>query len=258
MKIISFDCANKSLGVSIIEYNDNWRSILNSIINAHKQFMSRIDTTTDILSALSHIKQTLEHLQLAIDDIFSLKYGNVFDLIPNMKVKNSDIKIRSSRLKGALNYIDNIFIHIFNNAPIDKILIENQMAPNDKSHEVASKIYDHYTPASYDFAECVSYPAYNIYKQQISRKTSVELIGGSLKQKLSFSRKGRLSNFIVKYASNYGANKAHSKFNFLIWIKTFKLDSLIIGIPQKNLDDIADSFLMALAYIKKYHWHCCD
>ena len=57
------------------------------------------------------------------------------------------------------------------------------------------------------------------------------------------------SYFINKYAKAYDANKAHSKNNFLYWTKYKNIEYMIKDIKKKNLDDIADSCNMILAWI---------
>ena len=69
---------------------------------------------------------------------------DVVDLIPNKKIKDTNVITRSNRLKSYLNYIDTLLINEIksnNENHIIKVLLEYQMGPNDKSRNVCSKYY---------------------------------------------------------------------------------------------------------------------
>ena len=86
------------------------------------------------------------------------------------------------------------------------------------------------------------------HENQLDRY-DVEIVGPSLKNKINLVKDQPHSFFIQKYTKSYDANKAHSKANFLYWIKTKKAELMIKNIKKKNLDDIADSVNMTLAWI---------
>ncbi len=74
-------------------------------------------------------------------------------------------------------------------------------------------------------------------------------MNASYKNLIYFDKTLIHSNFIKKYANNYLANKNHTKYNFLYFLKSFNLMHLIKNIKKKNYDDIADSFMQIIAYV---------
>ena len=77
----------------------------------------------------------------------------------------------------------------------------------------------------------------------------IEIVGPSLKNKINFDKGKNLQFFMNKYAKPYDANKKHSVANFLKWVNAKNIINMVENIPKKNLDDIADSVNMALAWI---------
>ena len=118
------------------------------------------------------------------------------------------------------------------------------MGPNDKSRNVCSQILYHYCNTDFNFNSVTDLICdKNIYKY------NVEIVGPSLKNKINMDIEKPYSYFINKYAKAYDANKAHSKNNFLYWTKYKNIEYMIKDIKKKNLDDIADSCNMILAWI---------
>ena len=106
-----------------------------------------------------------------------------------------------------------------------KILIEYQMNINYKSNYICSQIIYHY----------IDY--------------EIQIINPSLKNSIHFAENLTYANYIEKYITNYTANKNHTKDNFLYWLNKYGLISCINHIPKSNIDDIADAFMMCIAYI---------
>lgn len=201
MRIISFDCATKSLAVSVIDFNEKWKETNPKTLN--------------------------DYLNL-INNLINIIYIDVFDLAPN-GIKSITSIEKSINLKNCLQKLDIEFPNP------DLILLEYQMASNHKSHDISSKIEYHYAPSN---------------QQSIQpTKPKILIIGPSLKNTVALSPEGKYQNFIQKY-TKYIANKNHSKFNFILFLKEFNKIHLISKIAKKNLDDAADSFMMAFAYIK--------
>ena len=70
------------------------------------------------------------------------------------------------------------------------------------------------------------------------------------KNKIYFSEDLHYSNFIKRYKNNYTANKQHTKHNFLYFLKTYNLMHIVDKVKKKNLDDLADSFMQIISFIK--------
>lgn len=213
MYYLSIDVANKSLAVSFIYYNKKIK--YNKI---------------DINETFSNIALSLTCLNKQINNNIKYYICEVTDLIPNKKIKQTTIVERSKALNEYLVKLKERINNFINTLNVNKIklLIELQPSFNDKSKTTFNQII-------YEFS------TNEIYK--------IKIMNASYKNKIYFSKQLMHSNFIKKYANNYLANKNHTKYNFLYFLKIFNLTHLIKKIKKKNYDDIADSFMQIMAYI---------
>lgn len=151
----------------------------------------------------------------------------VFDVTKKKKTKTVE---RSALLKECLKKIDSMLLDL--NIKPQTILVEYQMSANDKSRCVSQQIVYHYS--------CMS-------------NTIIDIVGPSLKNKVSFSTKEELSHgfFMAKYASKYTANKNHCKANFLYWLSIHGLSDILEknSIAKKNIDDASDSFMQIFGWL---------
>ena len=218
MYILGIDCANKSLAISIVEVN----------IEA-------------FVPTSGSVEERLRHLQEYVDNKIKICYINLFDLIPGKKVRDTSSEYRTRRLKAVLYAIDCVARGF---GKIDLVLIEYQMSHNDKSRDISAKLLYHFSNVCSEFSSIypVSVPLMPVLY------SSALIVGPSLKQKVSFAPHLKYSLFCEKYCSNYTANKAHSKANFIHFAAIFEYD--ITAIPKKNIDDVADSFMMIVGYLK--------
>lgn len=206
MRILSFDCANRSLAVCLLDINTG---IVGQLYDGIKQF--DINTMMDIT-----------------DDYIKIHIFNVYDLTNG---KNTDTVMKASLLKKCLGTLDDIISSING---VDQVLIEYQMPSNDKSRCVSQQILYHYVD-----------------------KAPVCIVGPTLKNKVVFSTLDKLSHgfFISKYASNYTANKNHTKANLLYWLDIFDKTHLLDNIKKKNIDDISDAFMQIFGWLS-FGKHC--
>jgi hypothetical protein len=232
MQIISFDVATKSLAVSIISYNYNFAEAMTKIGVKYQEYrdykrnssLAGVDYISDILGKYAEL---LDQVNAIMGAMFTIEYLEVKDLIPNQKIKDTNIIERTVKLQEYLAHIDTL---LPNDPAQCKVLIEYQMGPNDKSRTISSQIMYHfakYTPQGLD----------------------IQLVGPTLKNKIFLLNDPNsiYSRFVEKYTTNYAANKNHSKYNFLKIIDIYGYHRLIKNIPKKNIDDIADSALMSIA-----------
>jgi hypothetical protein len=253
MYIISFDIASKSLAISIILINTNWKIEILNYIDLYN-LLKKEDPESKKYDTLIKKYKCIKEINYIIHNIIQIKFLDVVDLTPNMKLKDVHVIDRSARLSS---YICNLKLYINTNIPIAetekvKVLLEYQMGPNDQSRNVGSQIL--YAFSGID-------PSYKSNNLPIVDNTNVihsrkhiydpMIIGPTLKNKLCVAQGGEYSAFVEKYATNYTANKSHSKFNFLQWMKTRpELERQLIGsIKKKNIDDIADSVNMCIAWV---------
>jgi hypothetical protein len=239
MYIISYDIACKSLALSIIYFNKNWKNDLKKIQN---EYYKNIDKCSNPIEIYNYTFQFLINIDKILNEMINPIYLDVVDLIPNQKIKDTNVIIRTSRLKSYLNMIDKKINDLNDDI---HILLEYQMGPNDKSRNVCSQILYHYSGTDSNFNNSNS----NIEKIPDLYKYTIEIIGPSLKNKINFDIDKPYSYYTTKYVKLYDANKNHSKDNFLYWINKKNMNYMIKDIKKKNLDDIADSVNMTLAWL---------
>jgi hypothetical protein len=230
MRVIGFDCGIKALGVSIIDFN---------ISDAKKKIVIIEEKWKKTRKAL----QMLEEMNELLNNMIKIVYVNVFDLLPSQKVEETTSDLRSSRLKAVLLQLDRF-------RPFDEVIIEYQMCPGDKNREIHSKIEYHFASPDNKYCSCLSKKSdEDEEKKELCNRQKIITVKPSLKQKIAIGENGKYSNFIQKYSSNYTANKAHSRYNFLEWIELFGCDVDVCKIKKSKLKDVADATLMVLAHV---------
>jgi len=214
IKILSFDCANKSLAVCYILYNIEWRNdVLSKIGEATSRLAS--SNTESYMEALELYSQILVEIDGILNNIYKIEYYDVFDLLDGKKVKDCDAITRVSGLHKCLQALP------FRD--IDYVIVEDQMSLNEKSRGVYYCILYHYI----GLCEVISMKACQKNKH------------------MNFGA-GDLRDYRIKYSDSYRANKAHSKANFISYLSTRKQTP----IPKRlapYADDIADAFFQVIA-----------
>jgi len=157
-----------------------------------------------------------------IDHIIEPIYMDVFDLADGKAAKLMTIDDKARALKIVLSGIDTHLIEPY------ITLIEYQMNANHQSNAVYNMLIYHY-----------------------ASKSPVHTIKPSLKNTLYCHQQLKLSDFLASSSSNYLANKNHCKWNFVYFIILLGHRDKIKHIAQKNLDDIADTFMQCLAWHKR-------
>lgn len=160
----------------------------------------------------------------AIDSLIQPLALGVFDLCPGGSARSISTADKAAALKKILSAFDE-------NIPSGefRVLIEYQMNANHLSNAIFNMITYHYAGRA---------PIHTVYP--------------SAKNAIHLHPQLKLSSFLADASSNYSANKAHCKFNFLYFMALFGHSSHLIGIRQKNLDDIADTFMQCLAFHKSF------
>ena len=240
MFYLSFDCANKSLGVSYFQYDLNSSVSLIKLCNNYYDMLNiEYDVNSSILNNIKRLKLKLKTKELIskyikflielnklLDSVIDIRYLDVINLLNDRKTKNVNIIDRSVCLKTKLLYIDSL-LNISNQTTV---VIEYQMNCNDKSRTIYNQLIYHYS--------CIN-------------KFIVKVIAPAFKNKIYFSEELKHNKFIQIYRSNYIANKKHTSANFIYFMNVFDKSELISHIKKKNIDDISDSFIQALYIVKQ-------
>lgn len=237
MNVISFDTATKSLAISIIKYNTNFSDDLTLLYNNYKANQElNIKHLSGSIEAVDNYNKLLQDTIKLVDERIQIKYLDVIDLIPDQKVSDTDVIYRTEKLYNFMNHrFDKILKdHVTDNESMI-FLLEYQMGPNVKSNAISTQLI-------YHLAKYISYSNY----------VDIKLVGPSLKNKVYIGGdENKHSEFIEKYKTNYAANKNHTKHNFLKLIAGLNKQEMIKDINKKNIDDIADSVFMSLAFVIK-------
>lgn len=218
VRVLSFDCANRSLAVCYASIDKS--------------------NHTQLLDCIKKGKDTAEiYLQYA-----KIHFIKVYDITQGKKL---DTVQRTILLKTTLDELDkdievankaicdgkNMGGENVGNVIYDQVLIEYQMSANDKSRCVSQQLLYHYCG-----------------------KAKLKLVGPTLKNKIDLSSDGSLSHgtFMAKYTTKYTANKNHSKENFKHYLKKTNNIELIKNIKSKNIDDVADAFNQIIGFLNKW------
>ena len=197
--ILSFDCAHKSLGVTLLAVDHCWFAL-----------------SSTLSSTLSPPPQPPPPKQLPsqLPPGFILLEVKVVDLLPGLKLGQVSALDRARALKQALGRYSSL-------PPSTIVLVEEQPPKNNKSTTVQDQLL-------LFFCDWL-----------------VKLVQPMQKNKVHFGLP--LDLVKLSHGSNYSANKAHSRANFEPFARANSLD--ISHIPTANLDDAADSFMQAVAWL---------
>lgn len=127
MKILSFDCAVKNMGIVLVDWDSKWTEKITDV------FMSiQFESTNEIIDKLNKIEKLLF-------EQWDILYAKRADLIPGRNVSQVNAIDRARGLNTILCMIDEEF------PIVDLILIEEQPPANFKSREIMDYIVYHYS-----------------------------------------------------------------------------------------------------------------
>jgi hypothetical protein len=261
MRIISYDCAIKSLGVAIIDFDlgkccGDICTLLDTFISEEKLINYSTATAHQLYHRINEFIKLKEMILSTIYNSPTILYLNVFDLIPGKKVSEAK-QLKTERLHGCLTYTK--LIAESGGKDIDYVLVEYQMNANDKSREVMNQIKNFYSPSSFGFSQGSNFFAKKFSKRLISLRlygndintVKFKLIKPTLKNTLSFTKELSYSNIcsISNSISTYKCNKIHCRKNLVYYLESRGLSGYLDGVKASNIDDVADAFMQAFAWV---------
>lgn len=237
MNILSFDVANKSLAVSLINYDVKYDLNILNCINKFKEKrieISRNLTMDNIIILLTKFVEMLDKIKYIYTNKVTIKFAKVNNFFPYRKIDAVSIIERTEKIYSFLIELDKILLDFLNDEKFT-VLIEYQMGPNVKTRTVSDQIVFHFM--KYKFIR----ESFNEY---------IYIVGASLKNLVYIGdEKADYSNFVSKYTKLYTANKEHAKFNMFRLLKYLNQEIHIKNIEKKNYDDIADSIMMSFVWV---------
>jgi len=243
--ILSFDCADKTLGVCLLSY------LPSDIINEH---VSLIESERDSKQRLSQIAQL-------VTSILTVKSAWLFDLVPGLVVRDTEDAIRLSRLKYALKSIRKVLddAHI----KLDRIIIEYQMGQNDLSRLISPAIVYEFVDADSNIKINIGHLPTNEVRngltQHDDKKTidvpsqNIVMIGPAFKNSFHFAKHLAYSTYASKYQTNKTANKHHTSENFKYFLALQSINNPRYAFNLKDkhseINHVADAFMQAVYWI---------
>lgn len=210
MRVLSFDCANRSLAICYATITDD---------AMYARSLSAALETKDVKKCEELINSyTIVHILKIVD-------------VTKTKTMPPFIK-RTSLLKKALSVIDAEILKLDGDAGKgpDTVLIEYQMSLNDKSRCVSQQLAMHYIPV-------------------VGVTPAVYSVGPTLKNKVHFAADLDHGGFMEKYSTTYAANKNHARKNLEHWLKIHNHEHFLKNVPKKNWDDLADAFMQIFGWL---------
>jgi hypothetical protein len=174
---------------------------------------------------LAEIQPVLGQLEAETASWLVLADGETADLFPG----RADESIGTvERLQAVARYVSgrvrgSLAAHVPSGEAL-QVIIEYQMGPNAAARAVAAALV------------------------ALFAESDTIIVGPTLKNKIAVCEEGRYYHFAEKYATAYGANKAHAQFNFAQVEKAFG-SGIPATRPAKLRGHIADSFMQVLGHL---------
>jgi hypothetical protein len=220
MNVVSFDCANKSLGVVLmkIDYDK-----LDEINIAVKNFMLCKNV------GIKEIHDFLIFINKELESVITCPIYETVNLIGDESVFDLNMFQRAKFLNNYLTILDKRISTITNDF---EVLIEYQMNSNDKSREIS-----HFLAYHYNYVD-------KIHSVDANLKNKIKLNDDELLH---------ISHFISKYSNAEYARKQHATALAKYFCQMFNIQQAIISedVRNKKKDDSADALLQILAYCIK-------
>ena len=138
MIIFSFDCAIKNLGFCCIEFDEKWRDKICKLNKELSSVYSNIDNM-EKLEFVEILTNIIDKISNVVDNLFKLIFANTIDLLHD---KNS----KKTKFTEVLKNLKYVVACLNNQLPKpDIVLIETQMAVNDKARSISRYIEDIYS-----------------------------------------------------------------------------------------------------------------
>lgn len=230
---LSFDCADKTLGVCLIGFIPK------------EDVINRIEIIRDMTVENPHYTSRL------VSDILSVKQYWLFNLLPEAKVRETDDHIRLGRLKAAINSIKTTVQSM--NIRIDEVHVEYQMGQNDLSRLISAAIIYEFSTPDNNIQTIIGPTSAPVHQ---TPQIQIFTIFPSSKNSICFHPNLAYSTFAAKYKTTTTANKHHTTENFKYFLTLQNSNKKIeLGTGKHSeINHIADAFMQSMYKIMTNDW----
>ena len=240
MKFLGWDCAHKSLAHSYIEIDLTF-SELRRILDGYSG-----GDTVDPDAALKFLRDA----RAAVHGAFTFHTCNVVDLMPGKKL--AEIK-EIDRVKLLKKYLDGLPGINSKEIPHDTVVIIETQAgkfgnagANRASNGVAQQLAMYYADCNINFIDPKMKNKVSITDDLTLDAVHLKRIAGQAEKQSGTKRKLK----IIGGKPDYDTRKLHSTLNFVEFVKRIGQEGVYSHVPKEFYDDLADSFVQILAFIK--------
>ena len=257
MHYLSFDCATKTFAFSCGRIALPSLERLEQVRKASQQLaeLAKRHADSSQPQSLRLVHEMSAALRRETDRWFSVCDGDTVDLVPGRS--NADIPM-SERVRAVVRYVES---HV--RPAVEKMLSRKSqvtaIAPAPEAmtapaQEAATAPAQEATTALAPLKVFVEYQMGPNHKAQavavalltLFAECDTVLVNPSLKNSVAVCAHGRYSNFASRYATSYGANKAHCAYNFARLEQAFP-SGVAPALSKSLRGHIADSVMQVVA-----------
>ncbi len=221
--VLSFDCANQTLGVVLLVYDFTKIKSLNKFLSTYTPHES---TIVDIIKMANKATNTV-----------MLQKAWLFKLIAKGHVRDTPEVERIALLKNVMKHVRT------ESGTVDYIVIEHQMGDLEKS-VYSAIVYEFCDPKSGAQIVMQLGSSGALDESGTEAKTTIINIHPTYKNCFYFHPSLDYSLYLDKYKTLKGANKAHTTENFLYYMQLFQPE-MVLQSKKSEINHLADAFMQA-------------
>jgi hypothetical protein len=198
VRILSFDCAVKHMGVCCAEFDTEW--------------IKKLNTTTLKFNETYDVEQYINDCNEIVNNAFVVTTLRNIDFVPGKKLKQiKKLKLIQS-MSTVLNQLDTVV------GDVDIVLMECQPATNGPSTSVCDVLVYHYL--------------------QKPNKPLIDIVSALFKNRISLGPNLDYQTYQDRgYSSSYTTNKSHTRENFKYWCDMYDIDLKKVDKPVNDIAD---------------------
>jgi hypothetical protein len=238
--ILSFDCANQTLGVVLLTFNTEEEEQTKKLCKFLSHYKPSVEKLDELRTILGMINTVLSGVVIRDAWLFKLiREGFVRD-VPEVD--------RIGLLKHVLQFVRRESERLVGH--IDYVVVEHQMGDLEKS-VYSAIVYEFQSPKSgaQILLQLGSVKANLDTKNEDEnegddeRTTQIINIHPTYKNSFHFHPSLCYSSYLEKYKTLKGANKAHTTENFLYYLQIFQPAFLAEQMKKGEINHLADAFM---------------